>query len=159
RQPKARVHCANALGFLFQQKDHRSVLEHRLAVLALGKVLELLAERYQAEVVLARSTSEICQEGASFGMAEQRGCFVDDELAGPPCPADAVPHVSGDDVDGQWLELGRKIPDLKNDQRLVEVDARRPCKQSTSQRAANVSLEPSSEPAGQFVRRLNQDAM
>src|SRR5438067_560537 len=78
RQPKARVHCANALGFLFQQKDHRSVLEHRLAVLALGKVLELLAERYQAEVVLACSTSEICQEGSSFGMAEQRGCFVDD---------------------------------------------------------------------------------
>ena len=107
----------------------------------------------------ARSTSQICQEGSTFGMAEQRGCFVDDELAGPPGLADTVPHVSGDDVDGQWLELGREIPDLKNDQRLIEVDVRRPCKQSTSQRAADVSLEPSSEPAGQFVRRLNQDAM
>src|SRR5215472_16401153 len=107
--------------------------------------------------MLPGSPSQVREKGSAFGMAEQSGCLIHNQLTRPADSPHAVPHMPGDHVNGQWLELGYEISDLEDDERLIEGDVGRSCEHAAAERSTDEAVEAGRETLINLRGCLRQD--
>ena len=96
---------------------------HDAAPGILHELFGVLRHGHQAQVALARSARERCQEVPTGGMLDQRGSLVDVERTWPPAVIERLcPDAIGDERDGQGTQLAAHIANIPHHKTARQID-------------------------------------
>src|SRR5579875_71478 len=115
---------------LLHEKLHGTIQQNRASVLACEKVLCILSNQSQMEVILACASREIGQEAATFWELHERPGFIDQQQARARVffPAYLLPYKLGDEKECHTAQLVlavcvfRQIAQVEDHQRIIQFN-------------------------------------